>query len=282
MNYKHLFSEIKVGNLMLKNRIIFPPISTNLALNSGEIDSAFVYHYTRRAKGGAALVILENMCIQFPEARNGALQPRIDSDIFIPGLSKIAYSIHNYGSLAFMELTHPGLFAELEYTDRKIPVAPSVVSLRPDNISPKELTKEEIYNIAESFAQAALRAKKALFDGVEIEAAHGLLVNQFLSPLSNKRTDEFGGNLENRVRFAKIIIDNIKKLCGKDFTVTARVGVIDFINGGIDIKEGVKIAKVLKKLAMRLFMQMLDLETKNIDLNLCNTLRLGEQILLVL
>ncbi|MGC9001142.1 FAD-dependent oxidoreductase [Caldisericum sp.] len=248
MNYKNLFSEIKVGNLTLKNRIIFPPISTNLASNSGEVNSEFIYHYARRAKGGAALITLENMCIQYPDARNGATQPRIDDDKFIPGLSKVAYNIHSYGSLAFMELTHPGLFAETEYTEGKIPIAPSVVRLRADGLEPKELTEDEIYVIVEAFAQAALRAKKAFFDGVEIEAAHGLLVDQFLSPITNKRIDKFGGSLENRVRFAGLIIDRIKELCGKNFTVTARVGVVDFVNGGIDIKEGVKIAKAFEEM----------------------------------
>ncbi|PMP85065.1 MAG: hypothetical protein C0174_05530, partial [Thermodesulfobium narugense] len=221
MNYKNLFSEIKVGNLTLKNRIIFPPISTNLASNSGEVNSEFIYHYARRAKGGAALITLENMCIQYPDARNGATQPRIDDDKFIPGLSKVAYNIHSYGSLAFMELTHPGLFAETKYTEGKIPIAPSVVRLRADGLEPKELTEDEIYVIVEAFAQAALRAKKAFFDGVEIEAAHGLLVDQFLSPITNKRTDKFGGSLENRVRFAGLIIDRIKELCGKNFTVSS-------------------------------------------------------------
>ncbi|MGB9666912.1 MAG: FAD-dependent oxidoreductase [Candidatus Cryosericum sp.] len=248
MNYETLFSEIRVGSLTLKNRIIFPPISTNLALDSGEVSPEFIYHYARRARGGAALITLENMCIQYPDARNGATQPRIDEDRFIPGLSKLAYAIHSYGSLAFMELTHPGLFAETEYTEGKTPVAPSIVQLRRDAVEPKELSEEEIYEIADAFAQASLRAKKAFFDGVEIEAAHGLLVNQFLSPVANKRTDSFGGTLDNRVRFAGLILERIKQLCGKNFTVTARIGVVDFAEGGVDINEGVKIAKAFEEM----------------------------------
>ena len=248
MKYKALFSELRVGSLILGNRIVFPPISTNLASVNGEVCPAFVYHYARRAKGGAAVVTLENMCIQYPDARHGATQPRIDDDRFIPGLSMVSYEVHCYGSLAFMELTHPGLFSDMEHSEGKIPVAPSVVDLRGDHILPKELTKDEIYQIVEIFAQSALRAKKAQFDGVEIEAAHGLLVNQFLSPLTNKRTDEFGGSLRNRVRFAELIWGQIKELCGRDFTVTARLGAIDFIDGGIDLDEGVRIAKAFEEI----------------------------------
>lgn len=248
MKYQNLFSEIRVGSLTLKNRIIFPPISTNFASTKGEVTPEFIYHYARRAKGGAALITLENMCIQYPDARHGATQPRIDDDRFIPGLSLIAYEIHKYSAYAFMELTHPGLFSELEHSQGKTPIAPSDVDLRKDHIHPHVLTEDTIYQIVEIFAQAALRAKKAHFDGVEIEAAHALLVNQFLSPVTNKRTDKFGGSWENRVRFSALILDRIKEFCGKDFTVTARLGVIDFINGGIDVNEGAKIAKALEEI----------------------------------
>ena len=248
MKFDNLFSEVRVGSLTLKNRIIFPPISTNLASTTGEVTPEFVYHYARRAKGGAAIVTLENMCIQYPDARHGATQPRIDSDVFIPGLSRVAYEIHKYDSFAFMELTHPGLFSELAHSEGKIPVAPSDVDLRKDHLHPHVLTEDEIKEIVEIFAQSALRAKKAFFDGVEIEAAHALLVDQFLSPITNKRTDKFGGSLENRVRFARMITERIKELCGRNFTVTARLGVIDFVDGGIDINEGAKIAKAFEEM----------------------------------
>ncbi len=248
MKFSNLFSEVRIGSLALKNRIIFPPISTNLASTTGEVTPEFVYHYARRAKGGAAIVTLENMCIQFPDARHGATQPRIDSDEFISGLSRVAYEIHKYNSFAFMELTHPGLFSELVHSEGKTPVAPSDVDLRKDHLHPHVLTEGEINEIVEIFAQSALRAKRALFDGVEIEAAHALLVDQFLSSITNKRTDKFGGSLENRVRFARMIIERIKELCGRNFTVTARLGVIDFIDGGIDIAEGAKIAKAFEEM----------------------------------
>ncbi|MGC8662836.1 MAG: FAD-dependent oxidoreductase [Thermoplasmata archaeon] len=218
-----LFSPIRIGTLRLKNRIIFPPISTNLADTNGNVNESLIYHYARRAKGGASLITLENMCLACPEGKSGATQPRIDEDDFIPGLSRISYSIHSYGSAAFMELTYPKI----------------------NNVN--SVTEVEINSIAEKFAQAALRAKIAHFDGVELEAAHGLLINQLLSLYSNKRNDIFGGNLENRARFSKIIIERIRTLCGNNFTVTARLPVLDFVINGITIDEGIKIAKFFEE-----------------------------------
>ncbi len=224
MNKKLLFSEIKIGSLTLKNRIIFAPISTNLADSTGNVTPELIYHYKRRAMGGAAIITIENMCISYPDGRKGATQPRIDDNSFIPGLSRLAYAIHSHGSLAFMELTYPYI-SELN-----------------------ELTEDVINNLAEKYAKAAYRAKIAHFDGVEIEAAHGLLVNQFLSPYTNRRTDKFGGSLENRARFAKIIIEKIKDLCGQTFPVSARLPVIDFVKDGINLNEGVQIAKLFEKM----------------------------------
>ena len=239
MKFEKLFSPIRVGSLTLRNRIIFPPISTNLASVSGEVTDKLIYHYARRAKGGAALITLENACIDYPATMEGATQPRFDDKRFVPGLSHLVEGIHKYGALAFVELTHQGLFAS------HLPaIAPSDVPLRLDGKHPHVLNKEEIEKVADKFAQAALIAKKAGFDGVEIEAAHGLLVNEFLSPVANKRTDEYGGSVENRTRFAKLIIDKIKALCGSNYTVTARLGVIDYVDGGITPeKDGVEIAK---------------------------------------
>ncbi len=238
MKYEKLFSPVRIGSLTLKNRIIFPPISTNLASTTGEVNDDFVYHYARRAKGGAALITLENACIDYPATMEGATQPRFDDERFVPALSRLVEEIHKYGALAFVELTHQGLFAS------NLPaIAPSDVNLRPDGVSPHVLDIDGIEEVASKFAKAALMAKRAGFDGVEVEAAHGLLVNQFLSPVTNKRKDIYGGNVENRSRFAKLVIDRIKETCGTNFTVTARLGVIDYVEGGIRPEEGCEIAK---------------------------------------
>ena len=243
MEFNKLFSPIRVGSLVLKNRIVFPPISTNLASASGELTDEFIYHYARRAKGGAALITLENACIDYPATMEGATQPRFDDERFVPALSRLVEEIHKYGALAFVELTHQGLFAT------HLPaIAPSDVALRPDGVRPHVLSIEEIEEVASKFAKAASVARRAGFDGVEVEAAHGLLVDEFLSPLANKRTDEYGGSVENRARFAKLVIDDIKQTCGSGFTVTARLGVIDYVEGGIEPDtDGLELAKEFER-----------------------------------
>ncbi len=241
--YSNLFEHGYIGNLEIKNRIVFAPISTNLASITGEISERLVQHYYRIAKGGAGLIIVENACIQFPEGRHGATQPRIDLDKFVPGLYHLAMAIKQAGAKACIELAHPGGAADPKVTQKR-PVAPSPVPMKP-GITPRELTKDEIEEIANAFGMAALRAKKAFFDMVEVQAGHGLLINQFLSPLTNKRKDEFGGSLDNRTRFARMIIEKIREYAGNSFPISIRLGVEEFVEDGITINEGKTIAKNL-------------------------------------
>ncbi|MGB9616374.1 MAG: FAD-dependent oxidoreductase, partial [Desulfomonilaceae bacterium] len=218
--------------------IVFAPISTNLASATGEVTDQLIYHYARRAKGGAALITLENACIDYPSTMEGATQPRFDDTSFVPGLSRLTEEIHKYGAYIFAELTHPGLMASHQPV-----LAPSDVVLQSQRTHPHVMSPFDIEEVVSKFAKAAWIAKRAGFDGVEIEAAHGLLVNQFLSPRTNTRTDEYGGSIENRTRFAKMLIDRIRSLCG-NFPVSARLGVIDYLDGGITPeKDGVEIAK---------------------------------------
>jgi len=243
MEFATLATRLRVGSLTLKNRIIFPPISTNLAAVTGEVTDAFIYHYARRAQGGAALITVENVCIDYPAAMEGATQPRFDDASFVPALSRLTERIHAHGALAFVELTHPGFMGS-----RPPVVAPSDVPLRPDRLRPNVLTVAEINALAMKFARAAAIAQRAGFDGVEVQAAHGLLINQFLSPLTNKRTDDYGGSLENRARFARLIRERIAELCGPTYTVTARLGVIDYLEGGVRPEtDGLVLARQLQE-----------------------------------
>jgi len=242
--YSKLFEHEYIRNVEIKNRIVFAPISTNLASIIGEVSERLVQHYYRVANGGAGLIIVENACVQFPEGRHGAAQPRIDSDEFILGLYHLAQAIHQSGAKACIELAHPGGTADPQVTKRQ-PVAPSSVPIKAEGLIPRELTKDEIGEIACAFGMATLRAKKALFDVVEVQAGHGLLINQFLSPLTNRRKDEFGGSLDGRTRFAKMVIEKIKEYAGDDFPISVRLGVEEFTEGGIAINEGKVIAKEL-------------------------------------
>ena len=250
MKFPHIFSPIRIGRVELNNRIIFPPIATNLAHVSGEISDRQVFHYARRARGGAGLVIVENVCIQYPDARHGATQPRIDSDEFIPGLATLARAVHDAGSAISIELTHPGLNASLKFNGGRRPVAPSPISQRKDGVLPKELTIEEIQELVESYARAALRAQRAGFDMVELQGGHGLLINQFLSPLTNRRKDLYGGSRENRLRFVEEIVERIRSLCGGRFPVTIRFAADDMVEGGITPEEGKTLASGLEAIGI--------------------------------
>ncbi len=250
MRYSNIFLPIKIGRVELSNRIIFPPIATNLTHTSGEISERQLFHYHRRAEGGAGLIIVENACIDYPAARHGATQPRIDSDEFIPGLARLARAVHDAGAKISIELTHPGLNASLKFNEGRRPVGPSPVLLRKDGVLPRELTGDEIHALIEAYAAAAKRAQRAGFDMVELQGAHGLLINQFLSPLTNKRTDQYGGSRENRIRFVEEIVARIRELCGSKFPITIRFAADDMVDGGIDQEEGKAIAAGLEAIGI--------------------------------
>jgi len=233
-----LFSPKCIGRIELRNRVIMAPVSTNLANEQGQVTDKLIFHYEQRAMGGAGLITVENVCIVYPLARHGATQPRIDDDAFIPGLRRLAEAIHQGGAKAAIELTHPGMNADLHYTEGQIPVAPSVVPRSKDGLLPRALTHEEIEEVITAYTAAAHRAREAGFDAVELQACHGLLINQFLSPLTNKRQDEYGGNRENRVRFLLRIVQAIKRQVGPDFPIMVRLVAQDLMDGGITLKDG--------------------------------------------
>jgi len=242
--FPKLFEHSFINCLEIENRIVMAPISTNLASVEGEVTQQLIDHYSRIAKGGVGLIIVENMCVHFPEGRHGTTQPRIDTDQFIPGLHRLVQAIQQYGVKVGVELAHPGGVADVRFIKTQ-PVAPSSMPMKSGTVTPRALTKEEIEELVDMFGKAALRAKKAGFDVVEIQAGHGLLINQFLSPLYNKRKDEFGGSLDGRIRFPKMIVEKIRDYAGKSFPISVRLGVEEFEEGGIKIEEGRLIAKKL-------------------------------------
>jgi 2,4-dienoyl-CoA reductase-like NADH-dependent reductase (Old Yellow Enzyme family)/thioredoxin reductase len=223
-----------------------PPISTNLAGEDGAVSDELVFHYAERARGGVGLIIVENVCIDYPLARHGAAQPRIDDDSFIPGLRRLADAIHQAGALIAVELTHPGMNAELHFTEGQTHVAPSAVPRPKDGLLPRALSREEVMEVVGKYVEAARRAKKAGFDAVELQACHGLLINQFLSPLTNERQDEYGGSRENRLRFLLEILDGIKLYLG-DFPVMVRLVAEDLLEGGLTLEDGRWFARRLEE-----------------------------------
>ncbi|HIT60751.1 MAG TPA: NADH:flavin oxidoreductase, partial [Candidatus Fimousia stercorigallinarum] len=207
--YPTLFSPIEVRRLTIPNRIVMMPMGTNLAKANGEISDDHIKYYTDRAKGETGLIVVENVCVTFPQGSNGTSQLRMDHDMFIPALYRLTESVHTYGSKIAVQLNHAGASAMPARTG--VPAVSS--SNHPSKTGggiPTPLTVEEIHSIAKDYAAAARRAQLAGFDAVEIHAGHSYLISQFFSPVFNDRTDEFGGSPENRARFCKLVLEEVR------------------------------------------------------------------------
>lgn len=235
MQYNHLRKEGKIGSLSLKNRFIMPSMGTSYGDNEGHITKQSIDYYTERAKGGFGLIIVEVTGVD----KQGICtpnQPGLWSDEFIPYWKELTESVHRYDSKIAVQLHHAGRQTSPELIGRQ-PVSSSTVACPVFDVVPHELTVSEIYELVEKFGDAAKRAKDSGFDAVELHAAHGYLVAQFVSPQVNKRFDEFGGSLEGRAKFPVEIIKNIKKKCGNDFPVIVRISGDEKVDDGLNISE---------------------------------------------
>lgn len=250
MRYQHLLEEGRIGPLALKNRIIMPAMATNLAGPEGEVTDHQIRYYEERAKGGIGLIITEFTSIDYELGKGVVNQLRIDEDRFIPGIHRLANVVHKYEAKIFVQLHHAGRESNSMLSGGRQIVAPSPVTCEAIGEEPRELTTAEVKEIINKFVAGAYRCKMAGIDGVELHGAHGYLINQFLSPNTNLRTDEYGGSFENRIRFLEEIITGIKKQCGEDFVVTVRLSVDEFEEGGTDIKLSRKISRYLEKIGV--------------------------------
>lgn len=245
MDFKTLFSPIKIGTMEVPNRFVVPPMGTNLANPDGTVSEALTAYWEARAKGGWGLLIVEVTAID-PLGKAIAFQPGIWDDSFIPGFKQLTEAIHRHGAKIVVQLHHAGRQTTADIIGAQ-PVAPSPVPCPISKGIPRELSKNEIYNLIEKFGDAALRAKEAGFDGVEIHGAHGYLVAQFMSPHSNKRVDEFGGTFKNRMRFPLEIIKNVRRKVGGNYPVLFRLSGDERVTGGLNIAETRAMARVLEE-----------------------------------
>jgi len=240
--YPTIFSEGHIGQMLVPNRLVMAPMDTNFADYEGKVSEKMLAYYETRAKGGVGLVIVENSQIEGPRGKNTIRQLCVSDDRFIPGLKRLVYAIHKYDIPAVLQLHHAGRQTTREITGGLQPVAPSPVPCGHMKERPRELALDEIEEIEDRFAKAAVRAREAGFDGVEIHGAHGFLIGQFMSPYTNKRKDAYGGDFEGRMRFPLQIIEKVRAAVGPDFPVLFRFSVDEFIKGGINLEEGKKIA----------------------------------------
>lgn len=232
-----LHSEYKIKNKIIKNRVVLPPIVRfGWIDDSGFVSEEHISHYEKIAKGGAGLIIVEATAVN-KDGRLANSQLGIWSSEHIEGLSKIANVCHKHGAVVLVQIHNAGI--RMPDTVTKDIVAPSVVTM--EGRTSRALTIDEIHRIQNYYVEAAKRVKKAGFDGIELHGAHGYLIDQFMSPITNKREDEYGGSIENRMRFALEVIDGIKGIAGGDFIIGYRLGGI-----APTIEEGIEIAKALE------------------------------------
>ena len=246
MEFKKLFEPLKIKNITLKNRVVMSAACTEYGSEDGYVTDRLINYYAERAKGGAALLFVEVANPIYPGGKVLVHQLSIHNDTYIPGYKKLTDAVHGYGARIILQLSHAGRQTTSKVSGQQ-PWAPSALLPKVSMYyeKPREMTVDEIKSIPPKFAEATERAKKAGFDGVELHIGHGYLFTSFVSPYTNKRTDEYGGSLENRMRLVTETLTAIKPFASDDFLITVRMNGDDYVEGGTDVEEGKLIAKML-------------------------------------
>lgn len=238
--YQNIFNPLTVKNMTIKNRIVMTPMGTNYGEQNGEMSFLHMDYYEQRAKGGVGLIIVENASVDSPQGSNGTTQLRIDHDNYIPRLFKLCETVHSHGACIAVQINHAGASA-LSSRINMQPVSASNLPSKKGGEIPRPLQKEEITAIVKKYGEAAKRAQVAGFDAVEIHAGHSYLISQFLSPTTNNRTDEFGGSKENRARFAKIVMDEVRSQVGPMFPIMIRISADELVEGGNTLEDTLEL-----------------------------------------
>jgi NADPH2 dehydrogenase len=237
-----LLDSVNLGSLRLKNRIVMPPMATNKASSKGEVTESQIEHYVKRCKG-LGLVIVEHSYV-IPNGKFSSNQLGIYDDALIPGLSRLVNAVHEQGTSVSAQISHAGARTMFNVIGAQ-PVGPSSTTVFQE--TSRELSIEEIDGVVEAFGLAARRTIKAGFDAIEVHGAHGFLLNQFLSPLTNKRQDSYGGSFEKRANFPLRVFNRVREEVGKDFPLLYRLGADDFKEGGLALNEAKMFATLLVK-----------------------------------
>lgn len=243
MKLQKLFEPTAIGTMELQNRIVMPAMGTNYADVSGYVTDRQIDYYITQAEGGPGLVITEVTCVDVV-GKDPAHELCIYDDSYVVGLGRLAQAVKEQRVKCALQLGHAGRRASSRVTGRQ-PVAPSSIPSYGGEV-PKELSIKEIHGIVEAFADAARRTRDAGFDAVEMHWTHGYLIAQFLSPLTNKRTDKYGGDLESRARFPIEIIQRVKDAAGKDFPLIIRISGDEYLKGGLTLKDTQIIARMFQ------------------------------------
>lgn len=245
MAYDVLFQPLRIGGLTLKNRLVMSAMGSNLAEPDGTPGPRLIEFLVTRARGGVAMVIVETTNVT-REVRYNARTPALDTDAGLPRWKELTRAIHAAGALAAVQLQHPGRQTLPGISTGEV-VGPSPVPLRVTGVVPRELGREEIRALSTAFAAAAARARAAGFDAVEIHGGHGYIFQQFLSPYSNRRQDEYGGSLANRARFLLETVTAVREAAGADFPILVRLSAEEWVEGGLRLDDSVAVARMLAR-----------------------------------
>lgn len=243
---KDLFTPYELNNLKLKNRVVMPPMCQySVSKKDGIANDWHYMHYVSRAVGGAGLIIIEMTDVE-PDGRISDYDLGIWSDEHIPALARIVDACHSYGAKVGIQIAHAGRKAE----DAAVPVAPSAIPFNAESKTPKELTTEEVKQMVEKFRMGVKRAVKAGFDVIELHGAHGYLIHQFHSPLTNRRTDEYGQEL---TLFGKEVIQAAKSEMPEGMPLILRISAREYVEGGYGINESLAFSKVYQEAGVDIF-----------------------------
>ncbi|KXG77707.1 NADPH dehydrogenase [Fervidicola ferrireducens] len=237
-----LFSKIRIKDMEVRNRIVMPPMCMYSSDDTGYPNSWHFIHYATRAIGGVGLIIMEATAVE-KRGRISARDLGIWDDSHVEGLARIVAEVKKHGAKIGVQLAHAGRKCTAPDEDL---IAPSPIAFDETYGVPREMTKEDIKEVVSAFKAGAYRALSAGFDIIEIHAAHGYLINEFLSPLTNKRTDEYGGNIENRARFLKEVIKAVREVWPEEKPLMVRVSAEEYAEGGnhdVDLAQIINLVK---------------------------------------
>ncbi|HCX63587.1 MAG TPA: NADH:flavin oxidoreductase [Eubacteriaceae bacterium] len=254
--FEHLFQEGQIGQMTVPNRVVFTAMGNAFANTDGTVSEKDLYFYGERAKGGVGLITTECTVVDENTGRGNGQQIAVYDDAFLPGLKALADQVHQYGSKLSVQIYHPGRQGISAVNGGNPMPAPSEIECKAVHQPTHAMTIEEIDGMIEKFIEAASRVKKAGADAVEVHCAHGYLLNEFLSPYTNKRTDQYGGSLENRMRIVEKIINGIREKNGPDYPIIVRLSADEFLEyagvqeQGITLEESIEMAKRFEEMGI--------------------------------
>lgn len=244
-----LFQPLRIGPLEIPNRLIMPPVKLGYGTRAGEVTERHIAFYRRRAEGGVGLIVTEPMYVA-PNGKEIPTQLGLYEDHLVEGLKRLVEAVHDAGGRIAAHINHAGRAANPKLVPEAERVSSSAVPCPSNGVIPRPLTSEEIPRYVDLFAQGARRAREAGFDAVEIPFSHGYLIHQFLSPHSNRREDEYGGDFEARLRFGREVIAAVKGAVGEDFPIIVRINAKDYVEGGLELEDALRLAPELQKMGV--------------------------------